>query len=105
MKDFTKQEIEQKVWEIWRQVEDEHGWDYSLPSTVEVSAIYNRVEITLESMYSAPSLTYYHLKALADYFETDNINDDRFSEEGCETCDYGSSYGFTLNIRPNKNKE
>ncbi len=63
MNDFTKQEIEQKVWEIWRQVEEEHGRDYSLPSTVKVSAIYNGVEITLESMYSATSLTYYHLKS------------------------------------------
>lgn len=105
MNDFTKQEIEEKVWDIWRQVEEEQGWDYSGPSAVEVFAIYNYVEIILHSMYSTPPLTCYHLKVLADYFETDNINYDRFSEEGRGTCDYGSSYGFTLTIRPNKNKE
>lgn len=61
------------------------------------------VEITLSSMYSPPGLTFSKLKALSEFFETDNINDDdAFSSGGCETCDYGSSYGFTLTIRGNE---
>lgn len=104
MKNFTKKEIEKKVWDIWHEFEDNHWGE--LPSTVDVSVYKDRVDITLAAMYSAPSLSYYHLKALADYFETENINDDdRFSETGCETCDYGSSYGFTLTIRPSKNNK
>ena len=51
-------------------------------------------------MYDHPTLNLKKLRALSEFFETDNINDDdRFSHRGCETCDYGSSYGFTLTIR------
>ena len=56
--------------------------------------------ITLASEYGPPGLSFSQLKKLSKFFGTENINDDdRFSEVGCETCDYGSSYGFTLTIR------
>jgi hypothetical protein len=43
---------------------------------------------------------------LAEFFDTKNINDDeKFSNGGCETCDWGSSYGFELVVRPDKNSE
>lgn len=36
MKDFTKQEIEQKVWEIWRQTETEvRDWAVSVANLSE----------------------------------------------------------------------
>jgi hypothetical protein len=61
------------------------------------------VRITLKRMYDAPGLTFTHLMKLSEFFGTTHINDpDRFSNGGCDTCDYGSSYGFTLEIRPDK---
>lgn len=59
------------------------------------------VRIQIDKMYESPSLSLAHLLALAEFFGTKNITDPcRFSNGGCETCDYGSSYGFTLEIKP-----
>jgi hypothetical protein len=38
--------------------------------------------------------------ALANYESFRVITDERFSSGGCESCDYGSCYGFTLEVRP-----
>lgn len=102
MNQYTKEEIVAKVEEIWSSVQDEHGYEYAAPDSVEVTLVEDgSVEIELSSMYEAPSLSFYQLTKVSQYFDTDNINDsDTFSEDGCETCDYGSKYGFTLTIRP-----
>ena len=90
MKTYTKDEIEKRVAFIW-DGENPH---------IEVSVWDDCVGIELEQMYGHPTLNLKKLRALSEFFETDNINDDdRFSSRGCETCDYGSSYGFTLTIR------
>lgn len=98
MKQHTEAAIAAKVSELW-------------PSTKprvlnglkrEVSQSGDVVHIKISQMYEAPGLTFAQLRALSDFFETDSINDDRFSEGGCETCDYGSAYGFTLTVRPGK---
>ena len=63
------------------------------------------VAITINCMYEAPSPTLAVLKNLAEFFGTENINDDdHFANGGCETCDYGSSHGYTLKIRPEATK-
>lgn len=58
------------------------------------------VRLRFGRMYDAPPCNLTHLKALSEFFDTDNINDERFSHGGCESCDYGSEYGFTLVIKP-----
>ena len=64
------------------------------------------VRITLKCMYEAPAINLNILMQLADFFGTKNINDDdRFASIGCETCDYGSSYGFTLTVRPERSNK
>ena len=102
MKYYTVKEIEDKVKEIWQVNAD--NYDYrngkieKINVSIDPSAV---VRITLSNMYEAPGLSFKHLMALSEFFDTKNINDDdRFSYGGCETCDYGSSYGFTLTIRP-----
>jgi hypothetical protein len=63
----------------------------------------NGVKMRVSSQYNPPDLAFEQLMRLADFFGTKAINDDdRFGIEGCETCDYGSSYGFTLTIKPEK---
>lgn len=106
MKLFSKEEIEAKVKEIWIDdfyYDEEHTRKRFNPPDISVEINEDRplVQITLSQMYSSPQLNLKVLRQLADFFETDNINDDeRFADEGCETCDYGSSYGFTLSVRP-----
>lgn len=94
MKEKTKQEILDKAAEIWR--------DSRLhPPNFRVEVKPNQVEITVERMYEFPPLNLKILKELAEFFGTENINDDdHYSSAGCETCDYGSIYSFTLTIRP-----
>lgn len=52
-------------------------------------------------MYQAPDLTLDHLLALARFFGTMNVGAfGDIIEPGCETCDYGSRYGFSLRVEP-----
>lgn len=90
----TEEEIVEKVKEIWK---PEQYSNFKFKCHIDNDVI----KLTLTTMYEHLPLSFKHLKALSEYFGTDNINDDdRFSESGCETCDYGSCYGFTLTIRP-----
>jgi len=91
MKKYSEEEIKDQVKKIWGNDE---------PDTIKVSIGLEAVSIELSSMYSAPGLNFAKLKALSDFFETDHIDDEeRFSNGGCESCDYGSNYGFTLIIK------
>lgn len=71
---------------------------------VEIRKITDRdlgdgIEITYTSMYDAPGLSFKVLKALSDYFGTTEIDvDSSIHDHGCETCDYGSSYGHYIQI-------
>ena len=104
MKTYTKEEIEQKVSEIWKNeffYDEDCTRETVSPPEIEVSIKNGTVDIRISKMYEAPGLSFSHLKRLSEFFDTDNINDDeRFSNGGCETCDYGSSYGFVLTVRP-----
>jgi hypothetical protein len=98
VKDHTIEEITTKVEGLF------NGERYP-PHDLEVnvSKLDGEVRINVSAMYEAPGLDFAKLSALAEFFETKNINDDdRFGSGGCETCDYGSSYGFELVIRPDK---
>lgn len=89
MKIHTEEEIKAKIEELW-------GFG---PEILTVRK--NHVRITMEGMYRAPGLTFKQLMALAEFFETDNINEGDFSYRGgCETCDYGSAMEWTLEILP-----
>ncbi len=113
---YKKEDIEAKVKEIWNR-KSPTDYDHNAPDEIEVSVYPEQkpkkgvsgqeyhVDIKLSSMYESPSLNLGLLMELAEFFGTKNINDDdRFSNGGCDTCDYGSSYGFTLTVRPEKVK-
>lgn len=92
MKSRSNTEITKKMAELWPTAEV-RDIDYNEPS---------RVAITISAMYDPPGLSLSTLLKLAEFFGTKEIVDTRFSRGGCETCDYGSSYGFTLRITPEK---
>jgi hypothetical protein len=49
--------------------------------------------------YGPPDLSYAILRAWVDHFGTEEIDtSNTINESGCETCDYGSKYGFNVYI-------
>lgn len=66
---------------------------------IHIEPIANGWEIKCWNMYSPGELGYRHLKMVATLFGTDNVDLDNFEEGGCESCDYGSRYGFTVQVR------
>jgi hypothetical protein len=103
MKNHTNEEILKKVQSIFDAQHSEHyimGWESDGYIEVKENTP-NLVAVKIECMYEAPSPNLKVMTELAEFFDTKNINDDdSFGESGCETCDYGSSYGYTLKIRP-----
>ncbi len=57
-----------------------------------------RIEIKWSRMYEAPTLGYETLRKIAEHFGTEKVDVDDHSQGGCETCDYGSSYGHIISI-------
>lgn len=94
MNTHTKEEIIEKLNSIW----DRNAYD---KPDFDVTIYTDRIDMKITRMYEPPGLSFRALKELSEFFGTDNINDDdRISESGCETCDYGSCYGFVLTVRP-----
>lgn len=59
------------------------------------------VRVRISRMYDAPGLSFERIQKIATVFNTKNVEtNSEFSYEGCESCDYGSSYGFDLHISP-----
>lgn len=99
--DYTEAEIKSKIVEIFAKAEAANS-DVDAPDTITVMTYPNLIRIELSSMYEPPSMNFGIVKGISEYFETENINSDQFSWGGCETCDFGSSYGYTLTIEPQK---
>lgn len=58
------------------------------------------LEIEVTAMYDRPSINLGFLKALSEFFQTDEIDTyDGTSWQGCDTCDYGSKYGVVIQVR------
>jgi hypothetical protein len=99
---FTNEEILKIFQAVFDEYHQKHyiiGWesDGCLEVLKNTEA---EIAVQISCMYGAPSPNLQVLQKLAEYFGTMNVNDDdAFSNSGCETCDYGSSYGYTLTIR------
>jgi len=103
MKEHATDEILNKMQEIFDAAHAKDycmGWEPKGCINVEMNTP-EMVKVTINCMYEAPSPTFDVLMQMAEFFGTKNINDDAsFANSGCETCDYGSSYGYTLTVRP-----
>lgn len=63
-------------------------------------------EVFYAQMYETTDLDFSTLLALSELFGTRQIDVDGYSASGCESCDYGSCYGHTIDvINPTKNTE
>lgn len=54
--------------------------------------------VKVSQMYSHINLTFAKLKRLAELFGTENFNVNNWSQQGCETCDSGSSYTHEFHV-------
>lgn len=102
MKYYSTAEITDKMQAIFDAANAENycmGWE----TQGKIKVIMNTpklVKVKISCMYECPSPTFKLLTYISEFFDTKSINDDnRFAESGCETCDYGSSHGYTLTIR------
>ena len=59
----------------------------------------SKVRVEISRMYDPPGLSFEILERISRFFETEKLGDERFSDEGCESCDYGSKYGFVLEVK------
>lgn len=66
---------------------------------LEVNKIDGGYELSYGKMYEAPTLNFSALMKLSELFGTENIDVDNYSRGGCETCDWGSDYGHTIQVR------
>jgi hypothetical protein len=90
----TNEEIEQKVREIWQT--GRNSWD---KLNININQGRDCYFIQISKMYESPGVTFKQLNELAKFFDTLNVEtESEFSHGGCETCDYGSQYGFILKI-------
>jgi hypothetical protein len=99
VKEHTKEAIQEKVQSLWPGVTAEECYGRQKYGVV-VECKAGLVAITVSQMYSAPGLSFAQLNALAEFFDTLNVEtESEFNHQGCESCDYGSEYGFTIWIR------
>jgi hypothetical protein len=57
------------------------------------------ITFELTQMYNAPDISYKEMKKVADYFGTVEMDFQQdISDPGCDTCDWGSRYGYTVYI-------
>lgn len=56
------------------------------------------IEIDYTQQYNHKYISYNILKMISEYFGTIDINIDNVDQKGCETCDYGSKYGYMIQI-------
>jgi hypothetical protein len=93
MIEHTEQEIKEKVTSIWKEKRD--AWQY-FQVTVTMG---EKIHICIEQMYEYVPCTFSMLEQLSIFFDTKSINFDNGNHyNGCETCDYGSSYEVDIYI-------
>lgn len=66
---------------------------------VEVRSI-KRQEAVVKVKTDGDGFNFRQLFAIAAFFESRNIEDDRYDTEGCETCGYGAIHEITLTVTP-----
>lgn len=99
MKHVTEQQIKELVLSLTK----DNDIYISSVEEFQVKFIKNtdkEVLFEVTQMYSSPlNKSFKTLKAFSELFGTDTVDVyDDISHQGCETCDYGSSYGYAIRV-------
>lgn len=96
MKQVTIQEIENTV----KDLANKDSFPLGKPNIKFIKNTEEGVLFEVTQMYDKPfEVNFKSLKAFSVLFDTDNLDiyyD--ISESGCDTCDYGSSYGYAIRV-------
>ena len=97
MKQHTEQEIKDFM-DAHYEAEKRYVYELKVDLVVDTP---ERIVFKAHCMYEAPPFNTALLFALCEFFDTKHINDvHRWSNGGCETCAWGSDYGFELEVLP-----
>lgn len=58
------------------------------------------IKFSINRMYEYVSINLGVLMQMAEFFGTKKINEDQYSSDGCDTCDYGSRYTYDFTVQP-----
>lgn len=58
----------------------------------------NKFYFKINRMYNAPALSVAHIMDMVNLFGTKKIDINNYGSSGCETCDYGSQYGYNITV-------
>lgn len=70
---------------------------YGGPDTIQITRN-DMLEVLVGDMYQFVPVDFKYLVKIGEFFNTDKINLTKEANEGCETCNYGSSYEITFYI-------
>ncbi len=73
--------------------------DYYSDPYIQVTEIKNGFELKVGAQYHSPEINFKTLFQLSELFGTQDIDVDDYANSGCESCDWGSDYGHTIQIR------
>lgn len=98
---YTEDQIKEKISGAYTAYEAMPGNGYcEMPQVEVISNHSDQLVVKLHAMYECPPFNSVVVQMLCDAFGTKHIDElDHYSEGGCESCDYGSDYGFTLRIK------
>lgn len=86
---------EEKIEQLKKDVESAFEKECEVSVTESGDYIYVRASAMFEHL----PLNYRTLKELAVAFRTDNFDVNHYHVDGCETCDFGSSYTHEFSFR------
>lgn len=93
-KKLTKKEIQSIFEEIFmEEFTAPNSWD---ELTVNIREINNKTYVSISKMYEYIEVSFSKLKLISEKMGCKEVDLERYSEPGCETCDYGSRYEVTF---------
>lgn len=99
---YTPEQIKEKIEKVFDDYSKHPGVYYS-PFQIAIEAkeiTDDHILVSVDQMYETPPLNSVTVQMLCEAFGTRHIDEtEQWSEGGCETCDYGSSYGWTIRIK------
>ena len=95
--DWTKNAVKAAVLQVYK----EQTMDGLDGFTINVNLCQPKhIQVEVRRMYEYVPVDWKVLSTMANVFDTKNINVDNYHTDGCETCDWGSSYETTFDITP-----
>lgn len=97
---YSDKEIKEKLTQVFEQYQsDEYFYMSSNFDIVVKENTDSKIVVLVSDMYHTPPLNSVTVQMMCEAFETKHINElDQWHHGGCETCDYGSDYGWEIEI-------